>query len=260
AFDLAVNNTELQGVRYTGMAELLSKEGCNAAQVYLVNQPLAEGPGQPAGERPIKFSDLEVSLQKILSGTMNSEDQQKLQQAVASGQLVFTAEERQPAAESDERLPIIRSHRNQVNVTISQNAYERLQGELFPEPRGLAPPFPTLIFVGREGALADLKRTLGMAGLAARRSPFTILRGWPGVGKTTLAGILGRDADTRRAFPDGVLWTSLGQRPGLISELAKWGRALGTDELLRVPTLKDATTQLRLLLQHKRMLLIVDDV
>src|SRR6185503_17619517 len=82
----------------------------------------------------------------------------------------------------------------------------------------------------------------------------------PGVGKTTLVGVFGRDTDTQKAFPDGVLWTSLGQKPNLISEMARWGRALGTDELLRAPTLDDATAQLRLLLQRKRMLLIVDDV
>jgi hypothetical protein len=41
---------------------------------------------------------------------------------------------------------------------------------------------------------------------------------------------------------------------------AIWGRALGTEELLKVPTLKEAATCLAALLARKRMLLIVDDV
>jgi hypothetical protein len=42
--------------------------------------------------------------------------------------------------------------------------------------------------------------------------------------------------------------------------MAAWGRALGTDEILRAPTLKEATAQLAALLRRRRMLLIVDDV
>ena len=42
--------------------------------------------------------------------------------------------------------------------------------------------------------------------------------------------------------------------------MARWGKTLGTDAILRAPTLKEATVQLAALLRHRRMLLIVDDV
>jgi len=126
---------------------------------------------------------------------------------------------------------------------------------------GLAPPIPSLI-IGREEALRELKIRLGVTGKkseATRIQVLTAMRGWPGVGKTTIAAALAHDADIKNAFPDGVLWTSLGQKPELLSELATWGRALGTEDILKCRDLQEATTRLAGLLQNKRMLLIVDD-
>lgn len=126
---------------------------------------------------------------------------------------------------------------------------------------GLAPPMPSLI-VGREEALNDLKSRLGIAGKqqeSARIQILTAMRGWPGVGKTTIAAALAHDPDILKAFPDGVLWTSLGQNPELLSELTTWGRALGTDDLLKCHDLQEATNRMAALLQNKHMLLIVDD-
>jgi hypothetical protein len=86
------------------------------------------------------------------------------------------------------------------------------------------------------------------------------VRGWPGVGKSSAAAALAYDSEARRAYQDGILWISLGPKPSLLSALATWGRVLGTDELLKAPTLKQAIAQLTALLSRKRMLLIVDDV
>ena len=72
--------------------------------------------------------------------------------------------------------------------------------------------------------------------------------------------MLSHDPDVASAYPDGVLWTSLDQDPALMSILAAWGRALGSDDLLKAPTIGEAIEQLGAKLQHKRMLLIVDDV
>ena len=44
------------------------------------------------------------------------------------------------------------------------------------------------------------------------------------------------------------------------AELAAWGRALGTDDLLKARTAEEASAQLRALLRNKRVLLIIDDV
>jgi hypothetical protein len=80
------------------------------------------------------------------------------------------------------------------------------------------------------------------------------------VGKTTLASALAYDESVAKAFPDGVLWVSLGQNPNVLSELATWGRALGTDDLLHARTVEEASSQLRAMLRNKCLFLIIDDV
>lgn len=127
---------------------------------------------------------------------------------------------------------------------------------------GNPPPKPQ-IFLGREEEMIELKRRLGILRKTESSGPeqvLTAVRGWPGIGKTATATMLARDSDITDAFPDGVLWTSLGPSPNLLSEMASWGRALGTDEILRAPTLKEAAALLASLIRNHRMLLIADDV
>lgn len=88
----------------------------------------------------------------------------------------------------------------------------------------------------------------------------TVVRGWPGIGKTTLVNTFAYDAQAGSQFPDGVLWTSLTREPAILSEIAAWGRALGLDGLARSPTIKDAVEQLAKPLADARMLIIIDDV
>jgi hypothetical protein len=45
-----------------------------------------------------------------------------------------------------------------------------------------------------------------------------------------------------------------------MTKFADWGRTLGTDDLLRTPTVEEAVIKLATLLRHRRMLLIVDDI
>jgi hypothetical protein len=123
-----------------------------------------------------------------------------------------------------------------------------------------APPRPSLI-VGREDDMKELKSRLG----ATRDSTTSLqilaaIKGWPGVGKTTIASALAYDPEIIRLFPDGVLWTSLGESPNILSEMATWGRALGTEEIVKVNSIEEAHTILSGLLRNKRMLLIIDDV
>lgn len=126
--------------------------------------------------------------------------------------------------------------------------------------RGYIPPPPSMI-IGREDDLAELKKRLGITQqVAPSTQVLTAIRGWPGVGKTTIASAIAHDPMLSESFPDGVLWVSLGTEPNLLSEMAAWGRALGTNELLRARSLNEAQTQLASLLRNKQMLLIVDDV
>lgn len=129
-----------------------------------------------------------------------------------------------------------------------------------PTRTGSIPPMPQLV-VGREKDLEELKNKLGLRRKREKATAIlTAVRGWPGVGKTTIASVLAYDPEITQAFPDGVLWTSLGQEPNILSEMAAWGRTLGTDELLKARTIQEAQVQLAALLRNKRMLLLIDDV
>ncbi len=140
---------------------------------------------------------------------------------------------------------------------------------------GNAPRPPTLI-IGRDDDLRALKSRFGVGrprpsmsrvqvvtaerpSEGTQKANLAAVRGWPGVGKTTLAAALAYDMDAMAAFPDGVLWVSLGQTPNVLSELATWGRALATD-LSFAKTAEEASAQLAALLRDKRRLLIIDDV
>ncbi len=150
-------------------------------------------------------------------------------------------------------------------VAIGAGAHAEIHEEIHaapPAPKpGSAPPLPGLV-VGREDDLRALKTRLGIGGQGGQApgvQVLTAIRGWPGIGKTTLAAVLAHDRDIMDAFPDGVLWTSLGPTPSLFSALATWSRALGADDL-RAQSLEEASTHLAALLRAKRMLLVVDDV
>jgi hypothetical protein len=130
-----------------------------------------------------------------------------------------------------------------------------------PPAPGSAPLKPALI-IGRDHDLQALKQRVGIGVKGENAAPvkvLTAMRGWPGVGKTTLAAALAHDPDINARFPDGVLWASLGQKPALFSELAAWGRALGVPDLYQARTVEEASNLLRGLLRNKRYLLIVDD-
>ncbi|HYH63559.1 MAG TPA: NB-ARC domain-containing protein [Urbifossiella sp.] len=138
-----------------------------------------------------------------------------------------------------------------------------------PAPRPLVSGLPNLpeLFLGRDGDAREVKERLGIRPAAPSPDPapatvqvLTAVRGWPGVGKTSMAIWLAHDPDVRRAFPDGVLWASLGESPALLSVLASWGRRLGAEGLLRAPTVTDATAELTDALRGRRVLLVVDDV
>jgi hypothetical protein len=129
-----------------------------------------------------------------------------------------------------------------------------------PRTSSLLPPLPSLI-VGRDQALVELKMRLSaLPESGASVQVITAMRGWPGVGKTTLAAWLAHDPEIQQTFPDGVLWVSLGTTPNLLSELSAWGRALKSESLQNARDLKQARELLAGLLQDKRMLLILDDV
>ncbi|MEQ8674461.1 MAG: NB-ARC domain-containing protein [Aggregatilineales bacterium] len=123
---------------------------------------------------------------------------------------------------------------------------------------GVIPPLPALI-VGREQALKEIKGRLGI-GDPDTAHPFTVIHGWPGVGKSTLSAMLSHDTEISAHFPDGILWASLGETPDLLSELSGWATALGLPDSSQTRTIEDISTRIGALVRDKRLLMIIDDV
>jgi transcriptional regulator with XRE-family HTH domain len=95
------------------------------------------------------------------------------------------------------------------------------------------------------------------------------LSGLPGMGKTSLLQALAAELEIRQAFPDGILWMQLGEKPRIGQCLARWARLLQGQNApipsLQQPFSEDASRlawgdTLRELLSTRRMLLIFDDV
>jgi hypothetical protein len=124
-------------------------------------------------------------------------------------------------------------------------------------PPMTTPPLPTLL-IGREDDLHTIKHRMGIHSHPAPLST-TVIHGWPGVGKTTFVTALAYDEHVISAFPDGILWASVGDNPNPYHELKTWGKALGAD-MTHIKTLDDAISYLRAVLRDKKALLIVDDV
>jgi DNA-binding SARP family transcriptional activator len=121
---------------------------------------------------------------------------------------------------------------------------------------GVLPPLPALV-VGREAVLTEIKRRLGIGG---EPRPTTLIQGWPGVGKSTTVAALAHDAGVGQHFPDGVLWTSLGETPNLLMALSAWAEVYHLVEPGRPARLEELSSQLTATLRDKRVLLIVDDI
>jgi WD40 repeat protein len=99
--------------------------------------------------------------------------------------------------------------------------------------------------------------------LAGREKTVAItatIRGAGGFGKTTLAQALCHDSRIRAAFPDGILWATVGDDPAnILPGLRKLYQALTRQEAQFVDQ-HDAVLQLREHLADRRCLLVIDDV
>ena len=212
-------------------------------------------------ESTTRANNLNLILERVVRGVGSENDWASLKEALDDGVLMLTQQTTENPGDQNADLAVsFTENSGIVQANLAPTLYRRVIENLRPVPPGIKPPPPPRIFIGREDALHHVRRLL----IANQREPgrenITVVSGWPGVGKTSLVNALGHDAEIGRTFKDGVLWVSLEQKPNLISEMAKWGRALGSDEILRAPTVTEATALLARLLNNRRMLLIVDDV
>ena len=83
--------------------------------------------------------------------------------------------------------------------------------------------------------------------------------GMGGVGKTVLATALARRPRVRLAFPDGIIWVTLGQTPDIPDLQAQIALCL-SDEFPEFRGIKHGRISLTKMLRDKRCLLILDDV
>ncbi|MCG7585653.1 NB-ARC domain-containing protein, partial [Photobacterium sp. OFAV2-7] len=116
-------------------------------------------------------------------------------------------------------------------------------------------PVPHNVFIGREQDITEVLEIL-----SNKKNKIAVVRGWPGVGKTSLLLNIANHSSIKNNYVDGVLWTSLGQKPDIMGVLAEWGGILGDNSISEIPSIPEAIRRLQILLRKKRMLLVVDDV
>ena len=85
------------------------------------------------------------------------------------------------------------------------------------------------------------------------------LRGIAGIGKSTQISALAHECDIQRTFPDGVIWLEFGKAPSVVARLADVGAIYG-DARDNYPDVTSGQIRLGQLLQHRRVLIILDDV
>src|SRR5438067_10276685 len=124
-----------------------------------------------------KKEQLESSIERLAAGNFSDADLRRIISLYLKGQLVPGVTAGRDISKS---IVIVGNHAN-VRVELGEEVFERIRERLFPKPRGIAPPFPVSVFVGREEALDDVKRLLGI-GPKASKSQIVVVRGWPGVG------------------------------------------------------------------------------
>jgi hypothetical protein len=114
-------------------------------------------------------------------------------------------------------------------------------------------------YVERPSALDALRKALlgsrGSVGIIAT----TALHGMGGIGKTVLARAICDDPLIRSAFPDGILWATLGQQADPIRHQRDWIGELGGD-ISAASSIQRGMMELQRRLHDRAMLLVLDDV
>jgi WD40 repeat protein len=121
------------------------------------------------------------------------------------------------------------------------------------------PPLP-VNYVDRPEAIAALRDAL-ITDDGGRHIALTALEGMGGIGKTILAQALCHLEVVQQAFPDGVIWITVGKEPAFdaLTRMREVGRVLG-DDISLYDTELGATNRYRSTIRGKAALIVVDDV
>src|SRR5215475_11137689 len=115
-------------------------------------------------------------------------------------------------------------------------------------------------YVERLGVLASLRSALIRDG-GGTSIALTALKGMGGIGKTVLAQALCHDEVIQQAFPDGVVWVTVGRKPtyDLVTRMREVRRALN-DASVPGETELECVNRYRNALREKAALVVIDDV
>src|SRR6267378_1946796 len=195
----------------------------------------------------ISPGELADAIRRILNDDASATaDAAAIQADLIDGRLRLThATQTVSAGQDIDRSIIFIGSGHQVQIGLDEQRLELLRERVFPGIPGVLPPYPSSLFIGRAKEIQDIRELLA----PDRGLGLILIFGMPGIGKTTTMSAIGRDGRLLKHYPDGVLWTSLGKSPNLFSVLSSWGSALGTDLILRSPTLESASEQLAHLLR-----------
>ena len=99
-----------------------------------------------------------------------------------------------------------------------------------------------------------------IADRGGRHVALTALQGMGGIGKTVLAQALCADEVVQQAFPDGVIWVTIGRDSGEVLERMREAGKVLNDDISRYDTIQGAIHQYRTTLHSKAVLIVLDDV
>lgn len=121
-----------------------------------------------------------------------------------------------------------------------------------------SPPLPRHL-VTRPEVEASLVEELTTHDAPAGILAITAIQGLGGIGKSTIAAVVANEIKVREFYTDGILWSTLGQEPDLLSVAMQWIQALGDYEF-QTSQLSSASAHLRGLLHESAILVVIDDV
>ncbi|RME75394.1 MAG: hypothetical protein D6784_08005, partial [Chloroflexi bacterium] len=200
-------------------------------------------------------SDLQPIIDRLQSGQPTSQDIALLRRALAEGRLVIATGERAAAAGGSADGAVIVTGDNNIIVRLDARRRAHLE-RLLAAPTHNVPPLPDH-YIPRQAFLSPLREAL--LGDGAPALGIVGVQGMGGIGKSVLAAALAHDLTVQAAFPDSVIWLSLGREPELTARQEDLYLLLtGERETFKDPA--QGRLFLAPALQNKACLVILDDV